>query len=39
VGAGLLFGNGPIVKQDFSLVTIGIVGRLAVADGESVRDG
>ena len=26
VGAGLLFGNVPIVKQNFSLVTIGIVG-------------
>jgi membrane-associated protein len=25
VGAGLLFGNVPIVKQNFSLVTIGIV--------------
>jgi membrane-associated protein len=25
VGAGLLFGNIPIVKQNFSLVTIGIV--------------
>ena len=26
LGAGLLFGNVPIVKQNFSLVTIGIVG-------------
>ena len=26
IGAGLLFGNVPIVKQNFSLVTIGIVG-------------
>jgi membrane-associated protein len=26
MGAGLLFGNVPIVKQNFSLVTIGIVG-------------
>jgi membrane-associated protein len=26
VGAGVLFGNVPIVKQNFSLVTIGIVG-------------
>ena len=26
VGAGLLFGNVPIVKRNFSLVTIGIVG-------------
>src|SRR5204862_4556292 len=26
VGAGLLFGNVPIVKQNFSLVTIGLVG-------------
>jgi membrane-associated protein len=25
VGAGFLFGNVPIVKQNFSLVTIGIV--------------
>ena len=25
LGAGLLFGNVPIVKQNFSLVTIGIV--------------
>jgi membrane-associated protein len=25
VGAGLLFGNIPIVKDNFSLVTIGIV--------------
>ena len=25
VGAGLLFGNVPIVKEHFSLVTIGIV--------------
>ena len=25
VGAGYLFGNVPIVKQNFSLVTIGIV--------------
>jgi membrane-associated protein len=25
VGAGLLFGNVPIVRQNFSLVTIGIV--------------
>ena len=25
VGAGLLFGNVPMVKQNFSLVTIGIV--------------
>jgi membrane-associated protein len=25
IGAGLLFGNVPIVKQNFSLVTIGIV--------------
>lgn len=26
LGAGLLFGNVPVVKQNFSLVTIGIVG-------------
>jgi membrane-associated protein len=26
VGAGVLFGNVPVVKQNFSLVTIGIVG-------------
>ena len=26
IGAGVLFGNVPIVKQNFSLVTIGIVG-------------
>jgi len=26
LGAGLLFGNVPIVKENFSLVTIGIVG-------------
>jgi membrane-associated protein len=26
LGAGILFGNVPIVKQNFSLVTIGIVG-------------
>jgi membrane-associated protein len=25
VGAGLLFGNVPIVKQNFSLVALGIV--------------
>jgi len=25
LGAGILFGNVPIVKQNFSLVTIGIV--------------
>jgi len=25
IGAGLLFGNVPIVKENFSLVTIGIV--------------
>ena len=25
VGAGLLFGNVPVIKQNFSLVTIGIV--------------
>jgi membrane-associated protein len=25
LGAGMLFGNVPIVKQNFSLVTIGIV--------------
>jgi len=25
LGAGLLFGNVPIVKENFSLVTIGIV--------------
>jgi membrane-associated protein len=25
VGAGLLFGNVPVVKENFSLVTIGIV--------------
>jgi membrane-associated protein len=26
LGAGLVFGNVPIVKDNFSLVTIGIVG-------------
>jgi membrane-associated protein len=26
VGAGLLFGNVPVVKQNFSLVALGIVG-------------
>ena len=25
LGAGLLFGNVPIIKENFSLVTIGIV--------------
>ena len=25
MGAGLLFGNVPVIKQNFSLVTIGIV--------------
>ena len=37
LGAGFLFGNVPIVKDNFSLVTIGIVVRLGPADGVRAR--
>ena len=33
MGAGFVFGNVPIVKDNFTLVTLGIVVRLAAADG------
>ena len=33
LGAGWFFGNIPIIKNNFSLVTIGIVVRVGAADG------
>ena len=39
LGAGYLFGNVPIVKENFSLVALGIVAGVAAADGHRVSCG